>query len=289
MKPFKFIEIQKSRDFGQILSVTFAFLAQNLKNFGKSLLFISAIPIIVSVLFSNYIMFDFIYDPQTLSQELPNYFLSLFLSVLVTMVATVFITIIPVVYIKLYMEKKSNDITVNEVWIRSKNLFFKVYSAEIGVAIIVGFAFLLLIIPGIYVSIAFSLVPVILVMEESSFSESIGRSSRLISGHWWLTLGLIIVLYIVYIVISFVLNIPIYALTFISALTSSDPGAFIIQPDWKMKIATAISSISYLFYALFTMGLTFHYFSLKEKKEATGLFEKIDSINVDNDESPTVT
>ena len=139
---------------------------------------------------------DYMYDPQTIFNHLPEYFLNIMINVLISMFATVFITIIPVIYVKIYQVKKTSDISVNEVWNYAKKLFVKIYLAELGIALIVGIATLFFIIPGIYVGIAFSLVPVIIVLEESSFSESLGRSSRLISGHWWLTLGLILILYL---------------------------------------------------------------------------------------------
>ena len=289
MQAFKLIEVQKSRDFGQTLTVTFNFLGQNIKNFTKSLFYIAAIPLLVAIIFSNFILPEMMsgfqpsgINPQFMVQQLPTIFISSLASALVSLVATVFITIIPVIYIKLYMEKKTNEISVNEVWLQVKRLFFKILLAEIGVAFIIGIAFLFLIIPGIYVSIAFCLMPVIIVIEDSSFSESIGRSSRLISGHWWFTLGLFIVLYIILVVISVVLTVPTYILSFVSAISSSDPRTF-MQTDWKFKLATSLSGVSHLFYSFFTTALTFHYFSLKEKKEATGLFEKIDSMSSHSD------
>jgi len=284
MKNFELIEVQKSRDFGQTLSAAFNFLGQNFKNLVKNLLYISAIPLLFAIIFTNYIMEEFIYQPQYISENIGLYILNLFLSMLVTMVATVFISIIPIAYIKKYMEKKSTEISVNEVWQSVKKTFFKVYFAGIGISIIVVLASLLFLIPGIYLAIAFSLVPVILVIEEIGFSEALGRSSNLISGHWWLTFGMLIVLYIILSVVSVVFHIPLYIITFISALSSVNSD-FILQPDWKMKIATAFGSISYFIYSLFTLALTFHYFSLREKKEASGLFEKIENLNPENDES----
>ena len=56
MQAFKLIEVQKSRDFGQTLTVTFNFLGQNIKNFTKSLFYIAAIPLLVAIIFSNFIL-----------------------------------------------------------------------------------------------------------------------------------------------------------------------------------------------------------------------------------------
>jgi hypothetical protein len=45
-----------------------------------------------------------------------------------------------------------------------------------------------------------------------------------------------------------------------------------------MTITSIIASISYLFYAIVLIGISLHYFSLVEKKEATGLMEKLETI-----------
>ena len=45
-----------------------------------------------------------------------------------------------------------------------------------------------------------------------------------------------------------------------------------------MTFTSIIASISYFFYVIVLIGISLHYFSLVEKKEATGLMEKLETI-----------
>lgn len=60
-----------------------------------------------------------------------------------------------------------------------------------------------------------------------------------------------------------------------------------------IKIATAVSSAlfmvgSYFVSSILLIGINFHYFSLAEEKDATGLLERIDSFGSISSESKNV-
>jgi hypothetical protein len=64
--------------------------------------------------------------------------------------------------------------------------------AQILASIIIGIGFLLLIVPGIIFLIWFSLVIPVIVIEQKSAFESLGRSRRLVSNRWGKTFGLLL-------------------------------------------------------------------------------------------------
>ena len=51
----------------------------------------------------------------------------------------------------------------------------------------------LCVIPGIYLSVAFALDVPVLFLEDKSATQALSRSRQLVEGHWWRTLGLLIV------------------------------------------------------------------------------------------------
>jgi hypothetical protein len=187
---------------------------------------------------------------------------------------------------KIYIEKKSNDISVSEIWNYSSGLFLKIFFAEIGVGVIILFASLLFIIPGIYVAIAFSLVPIVIAVENVGFGTATGRSSGLISGHWWFTFGLLFVISLIQFMFSFILQAPVFALTIALPLVSGDP-ELVTESFWLIRLLSGISEISSFFYAFYTIALTFHYYSLVEKKEASGLLSKIEALDVETPSAET--
>ncbi len=284
MAEFKYIEVQKSRDLGQILNVSFNFVSQNFKNLSISLVYIAGLPLLAALLYNVFIQweaaFDFAQSGWSFSSFIEVYFISYFLH----LSAYIFITVVPIIYMKIYIEKKSNDISVAEIWNYSSGLFLKIFLAELGVAIIIFFATFLFIIPGIFVAVAFSLVPIVIVTEKIGFVEAIGRSSNLISGHWWFTFGLIFVIYLIMIGIGMVFMVPVMIISFIIPIVFGNP-ELITEGYWPIRLISGVSEISSFFYAFFTIALTFHYYSLVEKKEATGLLSKIEALD---DSTPPV-
>ena len=284
MGEFKYIEVQKSRDLGQILNVSFSFMSQNIKNLGLCVLYIGGLPLLISILYNVFVQWDSAFNIGFTGSIGSEFFITFLGSLIINIVTLIFITLVPIVYIKIYIEKKSNDISVNEVWEGTYPLFFRVLLAQILVGIITVIAFFFLIIPGFYVAIVFSLVSVIIAVEEIGISESLGRSSRLINGHWWFTFGLIFVITIITYALSFVFQVPTLIASAVLPFIYKDAD-LLNESFWLLRVFSGFGQLSSFFYAFYTIGLTFHYFSLVEQKEATGLFNKIDALEGANPKS----
>jgi hypothetical protein len=133
-----------------------------------------------------------------------------------------------------------------------------------------------------YLTISVSLTFIVRTYERKGFLDSIGRSFKLVQGKWWSTFGLIVVLYLIMMVISYIPMMPWYIMTVISTLhnTSSDT----LQTPTPMGEMTTI--IFFVLYYMIQMvlatlpniGIAFQYFNLVELKEAKGLINKIDTL-----------
>lgn len=82
--------------------------------------------------------------------------------------------------------------------------------------------FILLVIPGIYLSVSLSLFTLCIIFENDGIIESLRHSFRLIWGNWWRTAVIGTVVLIVYYVLSIAIEIPFFVLE--SVLFTSEVG-----------------------------------------------------------------
>ena len=119
--------------------------------------------------------------------------------------------------------------------------------------------------------------------EKKSFIDAVVRSFKLINnGKWWSTFGLIMVLYLIMMTVSYVFIIPYYAVLFTNTLHSVSTGTQ-VEPSSSWKIWTIACFTLYymaqmIMYALPNVGIAFQYFNLVELKEAKGLMNQIENL-----------
>jgi hypothetical protein len=277
MKADSKIEFRISRDFGELLMITFAFIRQNFTLFSKSIVYISGPIMILYMIHTAYFQMD-IWDFNNLSRFDDSFILHFLLSVIISFFLTSVITLVPITFIQLYREKGARHFSITEVWLATQRQIFMMLFTQLGLGVIILFAFIFLIIPGIYASVVLSLVIIIRVLENKNFSQAISRSVELIKENWWFTFGFLLVMYLIVGVMSLVFQIPVYILLFVTAFQSADPTAIVGESGFLFSLSMAWSALATFLYAIFPVGLVFHYFNLVEKKEAKGLKERIEQI-----------
>jgi len=159
-----------------------------------------------------------------------------------------------------------------------KSNILKILIFSIGYALVTTFATILLIIPGIYVSVALMIVFVVGLNENLSFFNAMSRSFYLVKNKWWFTFGLLLVLSLIQGFLGFLFQVPQYIAMFVVAFNSVDGNGNNSFTEIIFIVTSIISSLNFLFYAISIIGIAFHYFSLIEQKEAKGLLDKIESI-----------
>lgn len=315
MQTSRLIDYHLTRDFGTKISVTFEFLRQNFNSLGKSLLLIAGPPILVASLFMGSFMgdmFEMAFNAGRMGDPtiMQSYMVGFFAQFIVMMIAyaAAYIAALATIncYILLYEQKKTSRISPGEVWaaVRARlgmyigtvilyliaimvTSFVAVFiagmvmtfSQALGVLLIIA-----LMVGFFYVVIATSLIYIVRTYEERDFFDAIGRSINLVRGKWWSTFGLILVLGLIASVISYIFFIPGYIITIVSTLHN------VSQPEQAMQNTSTVAVVFFgLYYAsaiflqsITQVGVAFQYFNLVERKEATGLMEKIDSIGQSN-------
>jgi hypothetical protein len=269
------IEFRKVRDFGQLLSAAFEFIRQNFKLLFKSNFLIAAPFILLAGVFMGLYqssMFDFTNQPDIESFGIP-----FLISMLFLMFSYLIITMVTYSYIILYKNSGPGSIDIDDVWQKTKSSFWMLLFTGIGFAIIIFFGFLLLIIPGIYLSVALSIIYIVRMEEEIGFFEAVNRCIKIIKGNWWFTFGVIIVVGFIQGFLGFIFYIPNYIVTFFLAFAGVDAysgGTAKIL----FIISSIISSLGALLYAINTIAIAFQYYNLIERKEAPGLIQQIEDI-----------
>jgi hypothetical protein len=312
MENFNFIEFHRTRDFSRKLNATFEFVKQNFKPLGKSILFIAGPPMLVASLVSGSVMSEFMSFSMmgNNAEEIGNYFTSLSFWLQVVLMV-VFLTVSSVMniatinnYLLLYEKKRTNKIEVSEVWEYVRATFWMYFSTLFLFVILVIAAYIVLLIPIgilgsispflIFIGILFficgiiyfffgaALVFIIRAYEKKGFFESIFRSFKLVKDKWWSTFGLIMVLYLIAGVSSYIFLIPGYIIQGVSALHTTSVDTF-QEPSLTMQAITILLfTLSYLVQMILTalpnLGTAFQYFNLVELKEAKGLMAQIQTL-----------
>ncbi|HYM58716.1 MAG TPA: hypothetical protein VES79_12205, partial [Solirubrobacteraceae bacterium] len=123
-------------------------------------------------------------------------------------------------------------------------------------------ATILLVIPGVWLSVAWSLGYPALLSEGLGPAAALGRSFRLIRGRWWATFAALLVMYLIIAVISGILGLVVGA-TLVAAIDSEVVAAVLFT---IVNIASSLITLP-----LFAAVLTIIYLDLRGRKEGFDL------------------
>lgn len=321
MENFNVIEYHHTRDFSRKMNATFEFIRQNFKSLGKSILLIAGPPLIVASLIIATFMGDIlgmtkaaaggagdseVFETYVMSV---NFWLQIALMFMLFLISSIMSIATINNYILLYEEKQTNKIEVSDVWARVRETFWMYFGTTLIFFLLAVPVTVLLTIPvgimaaispfliflgvmamfcaGFYLFISVSLTYIVRAYEKKGFFDAVARSFKLVRDKWWSTFGLIFVLYIVMMTISYVFMIPWYVVTITSALHSTSV-EMIDQPTttWLTVILFTLYYLAQMVLgALPNIGIAFQYFNLVEMKEAKGLMGRIDTLG-QNQPSP---
>lgn len=290
------IDFYKARDFGQTVSVTFEFLRNNLKSLGKPLLLISGPFFILSGIFTG-LSRQTIFSAGMVPFSPAQFSLTLIISLIFLLAGMILLTTIVYNYILLYLDDEDKIFEIETIWSKSKRYILKIIGFSIGLFLILFLfiipfivtlasgnvfisllVFFLLMIPIVYISNSASLIFIIGIAENKGFIESLKRSFKLIDNRWWITFGLVIVFSLIQGFISFIFQLPESIMSLVLVMSTIDGGQSGFIPELLNIIFSVFSTFSYLLYSITITGLTFHYYSLIEQKEAKTLLQRIENL-----------
>ena len=279
MQPNK-IELRQTRDFGEVISATFEFIRQNFRKLLTCVLYLGGPFALLGAVSSA------LYQSQTpLNMTNPtdifsaSWVVSLGVHLLVVLTASVVVTATVCHFVLLYLT--GEEFEVNDVWRLVKKDFWMLLFASVGYTLLCIPAFLLCFFPGIYVSVALLPIFVILLVERIGFRESISRSFRLVSGRWWPTFGILIVMGMVQGMITLVVVLPFLIAMGVMGILSVQSGETPAGGTFLLLYTITNSMqilVSVLCSSIVVVALAFQYFSLVEEKEGVGLRQRIGTL-----------
>lgn len=283
------IKLEQERDFGDIFNATFSFFKQNFKPLMRIILYyiipITLVMGIVTGLYQITVM-EQIKNIKSSPIFLPHIGLPIILMYLFMFLtySLLFGTIYE--YMKLYKINNGLDFKYNQVGrelIKDARLILFTNFIYV-LMIILGSIFML--IPGIYLAIALSILLPIRIIEGKSLSEAFSRCFYLIRSNWWITFSILFILSIIAMVLSQVFQMPLGIYTSINALHTISGGA--PSPNQPLVIfLTIISSVgSIIIQCIPTISLGLQYFNLVEKKDGTQLLSQLDTLGADETSEP---
>lgn len=277
----EYLEFKQERDLGAIITDAFKFIRLEWKNFFKTVFSYAIIPIILAVVGVIYYLSSF----GDIANGTPNMALmmiALVIAMIASLIAMVLINLAGMYYIKSYIDNKG-VVNQQEIKTNVKSKFWSFVGFGVLAYIILVISVMLCVLPVFYTMTVLSLGASILVFENESATSALGKCFEFVKGHFWQTLGVIIVVAFLIGVLSMVFQVPVLIYQFVKMATltnGEDPAQ--VMSLFKDPIYLGLYFLSmigqYLFYAITLITNVFLYFDINEQKNATGSFEKIDAL-----------
>jgi len=284
----QYVEIRKSRDFGEIISATFDFLRIHFKSISLSLLFYAGpFAFIGGVGYGmmNGQMFDFASLTQGSAASIINFAIFGSIFYVFLLLSTMMSILMVNTYIDLVEKSETHaPIPHIQVWEVAKERIGVTIVTAIVTFIMIGVGILFCILPGIWFAIPLSMIYLLRFQEPHlGLVDAIKRSFSLMKDNWWMTFGIYIVMAMIVGVLSQIFSVPTLIMTMISGITMYS------EPSNSYSIFMTILNV--LFGIIYTVGtlllssityvsMGFQYFSLLEKKDPSSLMKKIEQIGV---------
>lgn len=278
----EFIEFKKERDLGSIITDAFKFIRLEGKPFFTTIFKTSALPILIAVAAMMYYMYSFSKFGSQDMAAVGSMVVSMLVAFIAFMTAMVFMNLSGMFYIKSYIEN-NGKVDEQEIIANSKERFWSFFGFIFLSGIIAVAAMMLCFFPFFYVWPALSLGASILVFQNESATSAIGKCFEFIKGHFWETLGVVLVVSILISILGYVFQIPAFIYQMVkmmSGMQNEDPTAVLgifSDPIYLGLYAISIFG-QLLFYSITLITNVFLYFDINEQKNATGTFEKIDNL-----------
>ncbi|WP_111707450.1 hypothetical protein [Lutibacter citreus] len=295
MESNNFIEFKKERDLGAIISDTFKFIRENWKAY-----FLTVLKIVGPVLFFGLVVLIFymftmsnLFEDMESVETNPFGFISKMLSwvfglIFVYVLLYTLLSMSSLFFIKSYIENNGKPL-FSEVKENLLQNVWKFLGLGVLITIVTVFGMVFCYIPGIYLGTVLSLATSIMVFENKTIGDTFSHSFTLIKGEWWNTFGVLIVVWMLLMILGQAFSIPAMIYQFVkmgTVMGGDDPTE--IFTIFKDPIYLLLNILSYVFqfilYSIPLISTVFIYFDLNEQKNATGTYEKIESLGQNNSE-----
>jgi hypothetical protein len=258
----EYIQLSRHREFGDIISDTFAIIKQNFKPLLKSYFVVCGLFLLTDILISAVV--------NSNRGDAAITTLAGLVEILFDCINHVALILVVLSYFAIYKQKGNQPAEVLEVWGYFKYYFFRVTLAQVLVIISIVLGIFVCILPGIYLAVVLSLVVPIMVFENGNIEYSFKRAFKIIKENWWFTFGSLLLISLIVVMGVVILLLPsmiIYGTT--QWLTGQNL-------DRVGGILQAIEvNLCQVLWIVPIITITLIYYTLTEEKEATSLIDRI--------------
>lgn len=279
-----YINFQKKREIGEIISDSFAFMLQNWLPLLKIFAYVLLFPYILFFL----LMFFFSPNIKSVVDSDPIYVIIFLACALLLVLTTIFYAITSHSYIRAYVERGDNlDVPINIMQVLGESASFLVYYlVNVFISSIITFiGAILCLFPGIIIGVAYYLLLPVMVHEREFNSVNIfnrcwdllrkTKEGSVSIEKWFSTLAVTMLVAIIINGIFYLFYYAIMLLIFLLGIVLSDTMPFVVV---LMAFLYILAILLYLFLSnISAVAINLHYFALREALEAKGLINKIDS------------
>jgi hypothetical protein len=277
MQTFERTVLYQRRGFSDVLNDAFYFLSQNFFPLSKLILLYAGPVIIIESYFGALFQIEFM-NPVDIYALLSYGGIYLFL----VAISSALIIGITCHYLALYNRTGVRPVDLKAVMEAVGKNVIRLFFALVMAMVIFILSLFLFIIPGIYLMVVLSLVWMIMIQEERGFFSSLERSWHLIRGHWWRTLGLIIISWLIQSAIGFILQAPAQVINFLHSFHQVT-GKVSQIPAYMIMVGLYLNGLNQFFLIITVLIIAFQYYSIREKKEAPDLLARIEAIKTEGD------
>jgi hypothetical protein len=276
------IEFRKIRDFGENLSDTFLFIKANIKSLLASLLTICAIIMLAQAIISGiyqsrfFGIFDQLRNGLTDDpyQKFTDIFtIEYFLTILCAWLSHIAMQVTLASYLKVYVTKGNGTPRVEEVWNIFRRNFLKILLYSIPIFIMTAVGFIFCFAPGVFLAVVFVPFAMIVVIEDTNFGYAFRRCFDIVKDNFWISLAIYLVAVMVYYFCTLIVGVGVGLVVAVFSFLSTHSVGTTVG-----ILSSVLNIFSEIFYIIFFVSAAFQYFSLIEKKDGTGILERIDQI-----------
>ncbi len=278
------MEIYNKRDFGELIGAPFIFFGKEIKTLLTGIVIFIGPFILSEIILKRWFGFQSVENIYTQFQNFQYSFdgTSFFMMIFGFFQNVMLYTFIGT-YIKILHKKGYRNVEINDIWIEIKRFFWPFAGALILGNIIIVIGIILFVIPGIYLAVALYPLFAIIIFEENGVMNSFFRSFELIKGNWWLSLGLMIIMFILLTTGTAILTL---LFNFLNKTIASASSAYFVLTNITSSLLEVVMSVFLISTSFFLYG---YLISVKEQPD---LFNRISEIseeedyNVDNIQNP---
>lgn len=273
------LEFRKKRDFGQVINDTFTFMRQNFKPLIKVYFTFCGLFVLASMLTMLLQQYKMVSIFNTIGIEGNTnklglssiYSVEYFLSILFSLATYASMSVAILSYIAVYVKKRNETPTTDEVWGYFKYYFFRIFGSSLLLILMLIISFFFCVVPFFWLFPYVAMIFPIMVIENGSLGYSFTRSFAVIKDNFWITFGTLIVVWIIVYACMSMVVLPTTLFNMIGMFTHKTPRMSLTLT----MITTVLQSLCQVFTIIPIITISLAYFSLVEQKENPGLMERI--------------